>query len=46
MSDIEHPSHDDEQINLVPSTVGFAVSAVVGVVGMIAILLFNFHGGF
>lgn len=47
MSDIEHPSHDhEEEISLVGSTVGFAVSAVVSLVGMFLIMFWNYHGGF
>ncbi|MEV4418425.1 hypothetical protein AB0L40_00435 [Patulibacter sp. NPDC049589] len=48
MSDIEHPNkdHEDENISLVPSTVSFAVSAVVALVGMFLILIYNYNGGF
>jgi hypothetical protein len=48
MSDIEHPSedHEDENISLVNSTVGFGVAAVVALVGMFTILIYNYNGGF
>lgn len=47
MSDIEHPSHDDdENINLVPSTLGFAATALVSLVGMFLIMIWNYNGGF
>jgi hypothetical protein len=48
MSDIEHPSndHEDENISLVNSTLGFAASAVVALVGMFGIILYNHFGGF
>jgi hypothetical protein len=48
MSELEHPSHDDkdENISLVPSTVGFAVTAVVSLIGMFAIMIWNYNGGF
>ena len=48
MSELEHPSHDDkdENISLVPSTVGFAAAAVVSLVGMFLIIIWNHGGGF
>jgi hypothetical protein len=48
MSEIEHPSHDDhdENISLVNSTLGFALSTVVAFVGMFAIIIYNHNGGF
>jgi hypothetical protein len=48
MSEIEHPSHDhdEEEISLVNSTVGFAVTTVVSLVGMFLIMIWNYNGGF
>jgi hypothetical protein len=48
MSELEHPSHDDkdENISLVRSTLGFAATAVVSLVGMFLILIWNHQGGF
>lgn len=48
MSEIEHPSDDDhgENISLVNSTLGFALSAVLSLVGMFAIIVYNHNGGF
>lgn len=47
MSKIDHPSEDkDENVNLVPSTIGFALTAVASLAGMFAIMIWNYNGGF
>lgn len=48
MSEIEHPSENDhgENISLVNSTLSFALSAVLTLVGMVAIMIYNHNGGF